>query len=598
MLARVLVVVAFVAVLALPFAVRWSVGPTVAAAGDDSKARRVLVVATPHVEQIREEFARAFSRWHERHYGEPARIDWRTPGGTSEIIKLLEAQFAAAAEAGRVDEHGVFEPGVTGFDVLMGGGSYEHGKLKDRRTAGGRTYRLSVPAGFSEDELRAWFAPPLAADAREKPTLEQINRIGVQHLFDPEQYWIGTALSSFGIVYNREVVAALGMQPPTSFTDLTDPRYRGMLALADPRQSGSVTTTYESILNDEGWKGWKTLRAMCANARYFASSSTRPPIDVSQGDAAAGLAIDFYGRGQAQAIMQPGQTAEDARVGYADPAGAVYVDADPATILNGATDFELAQRFLRFCLSVEAQALWQLPATSTASGRGNPANPDVPAGDEPLGPVRYELRRMPITRELYEPRYFEHFVDRVNPYEIASETPSRGWRSAIAPMTAAFGIDTADELRGAWAAYHDALDAGVLSEEERAEIESLLFAMPVHRTRPGCLTAGELASLSKEAAGVVKNTHLHTVNDLAELVKIDARLAPGVAAEFRAVVDARPIGERDAVLELPFDEANSALIKFDTDSWKDPVHGRRSLIAYTEFFRENFRRAERLARKQ
>ena len=48
-----------------------------------------LVVITPHVEQLREEFARGFDRWHVRTHGAHVAIDWRTPGGTSDIMRLI-----------------------------------------------------------------------------------------------------------------------------------------------------------------------------------------------------------------------------------------------------------------------------------------------------------------------------------------------------------------------------------------------------------------------------------------------------------------------------------------------------------------------------
>src|SRR5690606_21922861 len=118
-------------------------------------------------------------------------------------------------------------------------------------------------------------------------------------------------------------------------------------------------------------------------------SSTRPPIDVSQGDAVAGLAIDFYGRGQAQEVMASGETAETSRVGYVDPEGAVYIDADPVSILRGGPNPELARAFVEFLLTDEAQALWQMRATAGADA----AESDTPAGvnGAPMGPRAYEL---------------------------------------------------------------------------------------------------------------------------------------------------------------------------------------------------------------
>ncbi|MBC7834512.1 MAG: hypothetical protein H7Y88_05350, partial [Phycisphaerales bacterium] len=100
-LSRLAVVVCFVFVLALPFMVRGR-GAGSDRAGEIPKDARTLVVITPHVEQIRSEFEIAFDRWHTREYGGRVRVDWRVPGGTSEIMKLLEANYQAAAKNGAI----------------------------------------------------------------------------------------------------------------------------------------------------------------------------------------------------------------------------------------------------------------------------------------------------------------------------------------------------------------------------------------------------------------------------------------------------------------------------------------------------------------
>ncbi len=545
MRARIAIAICLVLVLALPFVVRALAagsgepvsgrpgGRRSAAAADAA----TLIVVTPHVEQIRLEFGAGFDRWHRRVHGMPVVIDWRTPGGTSEIIKQLEAQFDAAARQGRIGPDGRAEPGAVGFDLFFGGGSFEHGKMKQVRRStvgsGGAAieYRMGQPAGFEQQRLDEWFGE---------------NKIGVQHLYDPDQYWIGTALSGFGIVFNKEVLRDLGLPEPKTFADLCDARYANMLALADPRQSGSVTTTFESILNKEGWdRGWRILREMCANARYFASAATRVPVDVSQGEAAAGLSIDFYGRGQAQFTVRPGQDAAEARVGYVDPEGAVYIDADPASILNGAPNTELARRFVEYCLSDEAQALWQFPAVSGPVGRGAAADgkPRGPTNDRPLdadgrpfGPDRYELRRMPVRRDAYT-RYSAWFVDKADPFALASDVASRGWRGAIAPMMAAFGADVMAELRPAWRALHRARQlaaAGRLSSGVLAEMERAFYAFPEHVMKDGS--------------------------------------------------------------RLVLNEANFKAISTDADRFRDTERARRTLIAYTEFFRSNYRHVARLGR--
>lgn len=419
-----------------------------------------LIVITPHNTQIRWEFERAFSDWHEREYGTPVVIDYRRPGGTSEIRKQLKAIYEAAVRGGRIAPDGSTEPGTMPYDLFFGGGSYEHGQAKQGVTVevDGRTVSvpISTRAGFSEEYLYETYGA---------------NRIGSSKLYDPEQYWLGVCVSSFGILYNKDLLAVRNLPEPTSWNDMTDPRYDGLLALGDPRQSGSIATTYESILNMQGWDdGWRTLRAMSANARYFTGESKKVVLDISRGDAAAGVAIDFYGRFQAQAVVPEGMPPESSRLGYVDPDGETLIDPDPISLLRGGPNPELAEKFLRFALTVEGQAIWNFPAV------GEDAPPDA------MGPRRSNLRRMPIRRVMYE-QYLERFVDQVNPYGAATNAPSRGWRSMLGPMFGAFAIDVHGDMKTAWDAMNATREAG--ESETLAEMEWLFYAMPTHVTPEG-----------------------------------------------------------------------------------------------------------------
>ena len=492
-----------------------------------------LIVVTPHVPQIREEFARAFGDWHRRRYGVGAHLDFRTIGGTSEIIRALQARYTAALAEGKytIDPAGqvLMQPGAIDIDIMFGGGTFDHGRLKTGVSVaveqGGKTTDLpvpmSAPAGFLQAQLDEWFGE---------------NAVGAGKVYDPEQYWIGTALSGFGIVYNRDLTRKLlGRDDLDSFEDLADPRLAGWVALADPRQSGSVTTTIDSILSNYGWeRGWRALRAIGANSSSFTNSSSKPPIDVSQGEAAAGLAIDFYGRTQSQIVMRPGETPENARVGYVDPPGEVSIDADPISILRGGPNPELARHFVEFCLSDEGQALWNFHARSTPAGADNPANPD----GVPLGPQRFELRRMPVRRDFYQ-RFGEYLIDKVNPYESASDIPPAGWRSAIGIMMGAFAVDTHDEAARAWRALQAARTRGE-DPERILQAEQVFYAFP--------------------EGDQVERLWLHLFGPGAPALPADARLA-FTSENYRAV----------------------------RNTWKDPAAESRLAIVYAQAFAENYR---------
>ncbi|MEM8756779.1 MAG: ABC transporter substrate-binding protein [Planctomycetota bacterium] len=462
--AQIIVGVLFVALIIAPLALR-----SPAAAGEDGSDARMLIIVTPHVAQLRQEFAEGFSAWHLENFREPVRVRYVTPGGTSDIIRQLRALYAAAWRDGRIDrETFAAEPGTIPIDLMFGGGSYDHGRLvrdlkvTDPEKAEQVTLPMSVPAGFSQGQLDEWFGA---------------NAIGSQPLYHEDQHWLATAVSSFGIVYNRDVYERMGLPAPRSFEDLTDPRLMNRLALADPRQSGSITTTLDYILSHEEWdKGWRMLRELSANARYFSGSSTKPPIDVSAGEAAAGLAIDFYGRGQAQSVLRPGQDPSEGIVGYVDPDGSVYVDPDPISVLRGGPEPELARRFVEYVLTEQGQSIWNFrPREELGESAG---------GDGGMGPRRYSLRRLPARRVMYE-THFDRFTDRVNPYDLAGDESPAGWRSSIGPMMGSFGIDTLPELKRAWAALNRARDDESFPSEVRSEMERAFYALPVHEMPDG-----------------------------------------------------------------------------------------------------------------
>ena len=75
------------------------VGPMVLRPKGDSavlKGQDTVVVITPHNEAIRAEFGRGFRDWYHAKTGRSIVVDFRTPGGTSEITKYLGGEYDGA----------------------------------------------------------------------------------------------------------------------------------------------------------------------------------------------------------------------------------------------------------------------------------------------------------------------------------------------------------------------------------------------------------------------------------------------------------------------------------------------------------------------
>jgi iron(III) transport system substrate-binding protein len=403
---QIVVVLLLALVLGVPFLLRPHVEGSGAKPGDR------LIIYSPHNEQIRYEFSRAFNAKRASEGKPPIDFDWRSSGGASDLRKEVSSQFTGLAKKGKEDQ------GI-GADLFFGGGDFEHNQIAAGVTVDGgdgkpRTVQIAEPVGLSPEFLKEVY--PESAIA------------GVP-LYHPKQLWVGVVLSSFGIIYNNDYLKMINQPVPRTWSDLADPAYSQAVALADPGHSGSIAVTYHTIIQQYGWvEGWASFRRIAANARYFTASASKVPVDVSSGEAAAGMCIDFYGRFQVGAIGE-------GRLGYIDPPKVTAITPDPITILRGAPHLELAREFCAWLLTKEGQRLW------------------VAKTGVPGGPDKYELRRFPVRQDMYTSAEMSLWTDQEKPFEIAAPvlpgTPS--YFRMITPISHAMAIDIHEDLRAAWA---------------------------------------------------------------------------------------------------------------------------------------------------
>ncbi|MEN9661505.1 MAG: hypothetical protein RL324_454 [Verrucomicrobiota bacterium] len=417
MFPRLLILAALAGIVALPFALRPK--QSAVAATDDT-----VVVITPHNEALRTEFGRGFQKWYQAKTGRTVSVDWRVIGGTSEITRYLEGEYVAAyrnrwtgvlhrewsAEVQAGFQAAKVAPDAptavkearadflasnvsSGLDLFFGGGVYDF----DKQAQAGRIVASGILTQHPE-----WFG-----DAVIPQTL------GGQTFWDKEGRWIGSVLSSYGIIFNRDSWKRLGMeQDPRQWADLKDPRLIGEIGLCDPTKSGSIAAAFENLIQQqmhlrvaalktadpalaardpkaleaqavpEGWiEGLRLMQLIGANARYFTDTSQKPPIDVAAGNCAAGMCIDFYGRQQAEAVNRRDDGPD--RLGYVSPPGGTSYSVDPIALMRGAPNAAVGKAFIEYVLSPEGQAVWNL-RTGT-----------------PGGPERFALRRLPVRKDFY-----------------------------------------------------------------------------------------------------------------------------------------------------------------------------------------------------
>lgn len=441
---RYLFPILFVLVLVLPALISRAMKKETAAAAPSADAVQLDVIS-PNNQDIRNAFSGLFSKWHEAKYGKPVVLRFVNVGGTGDISRLLQSTYKGAIERGGGKLSDDFRPP---FDVVWGGGD----AFFDREI---KIYLqgIHLPAGALEAAIP-------------KPIL---NGVRLYDYHDPastapsEIKWVGYCISSFGIVYNPDVYSRLKLPPPETWKDLAREELAGWIALANPTSSSSAATAYsmdfqramadEEVLylkdhpeltklstkdrmKDAGYmtaikRGWKRgmgeLLLVAANARYITDSGSQPPNDVANGDAAAAMAIDFYGRANEYAMGEK-------RFKLIFPRGAAAMNPDPVGILQGVKNerLEVANHFVEYLLTLEGQKQWQLSPKA-----GGPPRP---------------LFRCPIRPEVYADRT-GWTNPSVNPYEDDSGFFMRSeWMSLFTDIRwlwAVSWIDAGEDLKTA-----------------------------------------------------------------------------------------------------------------------------------------------------
>jgi len=353
-----------------------------------------VVIITPHVDAIRNEFGPAFAAWHQEQFGEPAEVVWLSVGGTSDALKFVQSEFAK-------------KPGGIGIDMFFGGGQEPYLILADKK-------------------FTAPYRPPPAI-------LDPVPQaLGGMEIYDADFHWFSAALSSFGILQNTRVQQRVGLPPARRWEDLADPKLLGWVGIGDPRNSGTMKVMFEAFLQAYGWeKGWEKLTQIGGNARGFDRLSSSTSKDVTLGETAAAFAIDFYGASQIG-------VAGSSNLSFTLPADFTAINGDGICILKGSTNLITAQRFIDFTLGEPGQRLWFLPV------------------GQPGGPRRHALERSSIRPDFYKRYRGISHID-FSPFELNQTFTynarlARDRNDLLGALVGALLVDTHTELKAAWRA--------------------------------------------------------------------------------------------------------------------------------------------------
>ena len=444
-----------------------------------------LSVITPHNENIQSEFDWAFSLHHALAYGQRIEIEYvDVGGGGSSIEKYLQNVYEQ-----RDSSH---------IDVLWGGGDVVFNALRrpTRRHEEGLLEPLRLPPDVLE-QIPAQFGGIAFREPSEK-----------------KMRWIGSAVSSFGFLYNAGMMEHCGIRPaPARWDDLGEDRFTDLLVLADPSQSSSVANVYRLIVTSETtWPaGWAKLIGVLSNAKRVSDSAGQAVNAPVLGDALVATCIDFYG------ILRVAEAPSD--LVYVSPEGQTPFTPDPIAILRNPPNPLEAQRFVEFVLSARGQALWALPV-----------------GDVD-GPARTVLGRVPIRRdvfELYRGRLIPRTVNFYQSRQTMQVSPemARINSEVLRMLVIAACVDTTDDMRAA-----------------RRRLNELAAAA----ARPGADPAARAEYLRRLALFTRLSEDVDTLEKMNALPRTfrvpDAQRAEQIARAFRAA-NGREMTQAEQVAQL------------------------------------------------
>ena len=166
--------------------------------------------------------------------------------------------------------------------------------------------------------------------------------------FHPSHFYHGTTIDPTLIIYNPKLVAPADV--PKGWKDLLNPKFKGMIAHADPARSGSAFTAFIIQLMAMGGdnpQGWAYVRDFVNNLDgKLLGSSSATFRGVSDGEYMVGITYEEAGL-RYQAV------GADLKVVY--PAEGNSLMSSPIALVKNARNPEPGKQFIDFIISRDVQ---------------------------------------------------------------------------------------------------------------------------------------------------------------------------------------------------------------------------------------------------
>lgn len=163
------------------------------------------------------------------------------------------------------------------------------GKLASKVYAEGSTCQVDILLG-----LETGYLSKLESQLENLSKFETLPYMDGLDLHSNGDKWVTWERQAGAIIVNETVLAKHGLPIPHTYSDLLNPCYKGLIAMPDPKSSGTGFFFYKSWVNTMGEDAALAyVDQLRSNLKQFTESGSGPIKLLKQGEVAIGLALTF-----------------------------------------------------------------------------------------------------------------------------------------------------------------------------------------------------------------------------------------------------------------------------------------------------------------
>lgn len=167
---------------------------------------------------------------------------------------------------------------------------------------------------------------------------------------DTPPSWVGMDAWIASVCYNTVEAKKVGLTPPKSWKDLTDPQYKGHVIMPNPNSSGTGfldVSSWLQLFGDKG--GWDYMDALHQNIARYTHSGSKPCKLAAAGEIPIGISFAFRGA-KSKAAGAP--------LEIIVPSEGVGWDMEATAIIAGTEKLDAAKKLVDFTVTKDANKMY------------------------------------------------------------------------------------------------------------------------------------------------------------------------------------------------------------------------------------------------